>query len=136
MARIPPSPHPIECPFRYYLAYDRIHDSYRDVVEDDVVYGLVRIPTVDAFPGASEIGFYIDVFRGDVSRGEVWFYNDTSGKIDLLIRELSQTEWETMEAFELFPILYVFSVTREIHKDHSSLHEYIVSMSKVHFNDH
>ena len=35
---------------------------------------------------------------------ELQFFND-DGRIDLLVREVSLTEWETMKAFELFPIL-------------------------------
>jgi len=121
MASIPPSPHPIECEFRYYLVHDRAHSRTKGrniIVEDELIYGIVKIPTRDAF------------------MSEIKFYNDTSGLIDLLIRELSQAEWETMQAFELFPILYVFEVTQEFHQDEQTLQRWTTSISKVRFDDH
>ena len=118
MARIPVSPHPIECAHRHYLVYDRIYDSYRDVVEEDVIYGLVKIPIADAF------------------MGDIKFYNDTTGKIDLFIREYSQAEWDTMPAFALFPIMSVFKVTREFFQDEQTLQSWTETISKVRFNDH
>ena len=119
MAKIQPSPHPIQCRFRYYLAFDRIYDSYRDVVEEDVNYGLIRLPMAWALPGS-----------------EIEFYNDTTGKIDLLIREYSQAEWETFVAFELFPILHVFDKRQEHHQMEDTLEHYTITISKVRFNDH
>ena len=121
MARILESPHPIECEFRYYLVHDRAHPSGRDIfneVEEERIYGIVKIPTTDAF------------------MGEIKFYNDTTGLIDLLIREYSQAEWETMQAFELFPILHVFAVVKEVHMMEDTLEHYTITISKVRFNDH
>lgn len=122
MARIPSSPHPIECPFRYYLVYDRQYDFERDItIADDIHYGLIRIPTVDAFPGS-----------------RIDFYNDTSGRIDLfpLIREYSQAEWETLVVFDALPVLHTFDVRRELHQDFATRREYVMTVNKVRFNDH
>jgi hypothetical protein len=117
MANIPASPFPIECSHRYYLVYDRIYDSYRDVVEDDVIYGLVKIPLSDAFDARFK------------------FYNETTGEINLLVEEKSQAEWETMVAFDLFPVLRVFEVKHELHPNHATLDKLVVTVNKVRFND-
>jgi len=123
MTRIPVSPYPIECDFRYYIVHDRAHPSGRNIfneVEEERIYGIVKIPATDAYVG----------------NGNFEFYNDTSGRIGLLIREVSEAEWGTMEAFELFPILHVFAVVHEIHQDFKSRDEYTVTISRVRFDDH
>jgi hypothetical protein len=119
MARIPASPYPTECRYRCYVVFDRPYDFERDISHgDDVIYGIIKIPLPSAFTGRFE------------------FYNDTSGLIGLLIREVSEAEWGTYQAFELFPILHVASTTCELHKDYSSGQETQVLIHKVHFNDH
>ena len=119
MAMIPASPYPIECRYRCYVVYDRPYDFGRDIsIGDDVIYGIIKISLSDAFNGRFE------------------FYNDTSGQISLLIREVSEAEWGTYLAFELFPILHVASTTCELHKDYHSRAETQVLVHKVHFNDH
>jgi hypothetical protein len=123
MAKIQPSPYPIECAFRYYVVHDRAHSSGRNIfneVEEERIYGIVKIPTKNTYMG----------------NGKIEFYNDTTGQIGLLIREVSEAEWGTYQAFELFPVLHVFAVVQEIHKNHTTSEEHTVTVSKVRFNDH
>ena len=65
---------------RYLVVYDPVD-------ENDKVYGIMKLCTTDI-----------------KSSIELQFFND-DGRIDLLVREVTLVEWETMKAFELFPIL-------------------------------
>jgi len=119
MAMIQPSPYLDECAFRYYVVHDRAHPSGRNIfneVEEERVYGIVKIPTKNAYMG----------------NGKIEFYNDTTGQIGLLIREVSEAEWGTYQAFELFPTLHVFAVVQELHQDYGTT----ITISRVRFNDH
>lgn len=119
MVRIPASPHSIDCKHRCYVVYDRPYDFGRDIsLGDDRIYGIIKIPVAQAFNGKFE------------------FYNDTTGLIGLLIREVTEAEWGTYQAFELFPILHVAITTRELHLDYTMNVETVVLVHKVHFNDH
>jgi len=60
---------------------------YDPVDENDKVYGIMEIDT-----------------KGIRTGIELQFFNDDS-RIDLDVREIPKVEWETMKAFELFPIL-------------------------------
>jgi hypothetical protein len=64
---------------RYVVVYDSF--------DDDKIYGTMKIDT-----------------KGIRTSIELQFFND-DGRIDLSVREISKVEWETMNAFELFPIL-------------------------------
>jgi hypothetical protein len=65
---------------RYFVVYDPVD-------EDDKIYGILIIDTKDVKTNIV-----------------IQFFND-EGYIDLGIREISKIEWETMKAFELFPVL-------------------------------
>jgi hypothetical protein len=65
---------------RYLVVYDAVN-------EDDKIYGIMKLGT-----------------KGIKTSIELQFFND-EGRIDLSFREVSPIEWETMKAFELFPIL-------------------------------
>ena len=65
---------------RYVVVYDSVD-------ENNKVYGIMKLDTVG--------------IRTNIS---LQFFND-DGNIDLNVREIPKIEWETMEAFELFPIL-------------------------------
>lgn len=75
------------------LSENRAHPVYiivyDPVDEDNKIYGMMEFDL-------SDIDDKVDVC--------VKFYND-DGKIDLDIREVSQSEYETYKAFDLFPIL-------------------------------
>ena len=75
--------------YRYLVVFDS--------VDDDKIYGIMKVDT-----------------KGIRTSIEFHFFNDI-GKIDLSIREVSRTEWETMKAFELFPILTPYWRDPEIH---------------------
>ena len=71
---------------------DRTHPVYvivYDSDDEDKVYGMMKFDLSD-IDDEVEVG--------------VNFYNE-DGKIDLRIREVSKSEYETYEAFKLFPIL-------------------------------
>jgi hypothetical protein len=65
--------------YRYLVVYDS--------VDDDKIYGIMKLGT-----------------KGIKTGIRLQFFND-DGLIDLSIREIPRVEWETMDAFELFPIL-------------------------------
>ncbi len=65
--------------------------AFDSLDEDNKVYGIIELDTTD-----------IDTDM------EVCFFND-EGKIDLHIREVTKSEYDTYVAFELFPILVPYS---------------------------
>lgn len=65
---------------RYFVVHDPID-------EDDKIYGILIIDTKD--------------IKTNIV---IQFFND-EGYISLRVREVSKIEWETMKAFELFPVL-------------------------------
>ena len=78
--------------FRYYMAYD-LYCSDREgsglTRDEEVIYGLYKVDFTRCHYAAVE------------------FHNEISA-IDLLMREVTQSEWETYVAFELFPVLHAY----------------------------
>lgn len=105
--------------FRYYIAFDTRRDSHRDVVEEDVIYGLYKVDFTKCHAA------YVE------------FHNEISA-IDLLMREVTQAEWETYVAFELFPVLYAYdsSTFHEVEFSHVSRPSRLVTTYKVRFRDY
>lgn len=68
---------------RYVVVYDSF--------DGDKIYGIMKIDT-----------------KGIKTSIEFQFFND-EGRIDLSVREIPKIEWETMNAFELFPVLIPYS---------------------------
>ncbi len=81
-------PHTSGDPYQYFIAYDRVD-------EDDKVYGILRLDTLSSSTDGIEIKFFNEI-----------------GQINLTARELSQSEWETMKEFGLFPVLHPFDTQR------------------------
>jgi hypothetical protein len=81
-------PHTSSDSHRYFIAYDRID-------ADDKIYGILRLDTLSSSSDGIEIQFSNEI-----------------GNISLTAREISQSEWETMKEFDLFPVLHSFNKQR------------------------
>ncbi len=87
--------------------------------EEERIYGIFKIPT-----------------KGVFNRITVKFYNDTTGEIGVVARLVLPAEWETMEAFELFPILRPFKELETEERDYARLDTYITLVYGVRFRDY
>ena len=105
---------------RYLVVYDPVD-------ENDKVYGIMKLCTTN--------------IRTSI---ELQFFND-DGRIDLLVREVLLVEWETMKAFDLFPILTPYYRDPVIQPlaawNHPNLHpgnkdKHKVTIFKVRFRDY
>jgi hypothetical protein len=97
-------------------AYLVCHDHIKG--EEEIIYGIFKIPT-----------------KGVLNRITVKFYNDTTGEIGVSAYEVLQSEWETMKAFELFPILQPYKELETCHTDHATLDTFTTLTYGVRFRD-
>ncbi len=105
--------------FLYLVAYDSVYDSRRDVIEGEKICGIIKV-----FVASSTDYVFLRFYNG-INENNLRTY------------EVSQSEWETMKAFELFPILYPYD--EELSHMHATTFEseiYERATYKVNFHDY
>jgi len=101
----------------YLVVHDNVYDSVNQRFEEERIYGILKL-NIDEL-------YYIEIF----------FFNEID-QIDLGARFVTRAEWETMEAFGLFPVLKPFGTQVTIEQDDVTRRTFKAAEFKVRFRDY